>query len=96
MGPVESGFRIRRTYQCRGVRLSAKSCPILDTKLSDGEAPVLECFGIWSTPLLPSLPGPFSNGVVLLVRVSSLAKRELSNHLLALKPFMLNRITSVR
>ena len=34
-------------------------CPGYDTKQFDGEVPaVLELWGIWSTPLLPSLPGP--------------------------------------
>ena len=29
-----------------------------NTKLSEGEAPVLELRGMWNTPSLPSLPGP--------------------------------------
>ena len=34
-------------------------CPGYDTKQSDGEVPaVLELWGMWSTPSLPSLPGP--------------------------------------
>ena len=32
-------------------------CPEYDTKPSDGEAPVLELCGIWSTSLLPLLSG---------------------------------------
>ena len=33
-------------------------CPDYDTKQSDGEVPVmLELWGMWSTPLLPLLPG---------------------------------------
>ena len=40
-------------------------CPGYDTKLSDGEAPVIqELWGMWSTLLLPSLPGPLWPGVV--------------------------------
>ncbi len=38
---------------------------IYDLKQSDGEVPVmLELWGIRSTPLLPSLPGPLWPGVV--------------------------------
>ena len=38
---------------------SPNKCPRYNTRQSDGEAPVmLELWGIWSTPLLPSLPGP--------------------------------------
>ena len=37
----------------------SKRCPWYDTKQSDGEAPVmLEYWRIWSTPSLPSFPGP--------------------------------------
>ena len=40
-------------------------CPCYDTKQSDGEVPaMLELWGIRSTPLLPSLPGPLWPGVV--------------------------------
>ena len=34
-------------------------CPRYDAKQSDGEVTVLlELWGMWSTPLLPSLPSP--------------------------------------
>ena len=40
-------------------------CPGYDTKQSDGEVPVmLELWGMRSTPLLPSLPGPLWPGMV--------------------------------
>ena len=40
-------------------------CPDYDTKQSDDEVTVMvEVWGMWSTPLLPSLPGPFWAGVV--------------------------------
>ena len=40
-------------------------CPGYDIKLSDGEVPVmLEPWGMWSTPSLPSLPGALWTGVV--------------------------------
>ena len=45
-------------------------CPRYDTKQSDVEAPVmLELWGMQSTSLLPSLPGPLWPGVVALDRV---------------------------
>ena len=40
-------------------------CPGYDTKQSDGDVPpVLEIWGMRSTPSLPSLPGPLWPGVV--------------------------------
>ena len=40
-------------------------CPGYDTKQSDGEVPaMLELWGMWSTPSLPLLPGPFWPGMV--------------------------------
>ena len=43
----------------------SKECPGYDTKQCDGEVPVmLEFWGMRSTPLLPSLPGPLWPGVV--------------------------------
>ena len=40
-------------------------CHGYDTKQSDGEVPaVLELWGMWSTPSLPSFPGPLWPGVV--------------------------------
>ena len=48
----------------RGKTLS-NVCPGYDTKQSDGEVPVmLELWGMWSTPLLPLLPGPLWSGMV--------------------------------
>ena len=64
--PVGWGCRIHRLLLCRGVRLPpAKKCPGYDTKQSDGEVPaMLELWGMRSTFLLPSLPGPLWLGVV--------------------------------
>ena len=48
-------------------------CPRYDIKQSDGEVPVmLEFWGMWSTPLLPLLPGPLWPGVVAPDRVLSM------------------------
>ena len=40
-------------------------CPGCDSKQSDGEDPVLELWGMWSTPSLPLLPGPFWSRVII-------------------------------
>ena len=48
---------------------------------------VLELWEIWSTSSLPILPGPLWSGELLSVRIPSIAKIELFNHLLYLKPF---------
>ena len=37
---------------------SPNKCPGCDTKPSDGEAPVLELWGMWSAPSMLLLPGP--------------------------------------
>ena len=48
-------------------------CPWYDIKQSDSEVPVmLELWGMWSTPSLPSLPGPLWPGVVTPGRVLSI------------------------
>ena len=39
-------------------------CPGYDIKWSDGEAPALKIWGMWSTTSLPLLPGPLWPGVV--------------------------------
>ena len=62
--PVGWGCRILQLLLCRGVR-PPNECPGYDTKQSDGEVPVmLELWGMQSTPLLPSLPGPLWPRVV--------------------------------
>ena len=55
-----------------------KKSPGYDTKLSDGETPVmLELWGIQITPSSPLLPGPLWPGVVLFIRVLSMGQIEL-------------------
>ena len=51
------------------VRPPPNKCPRYDIKPSDGEAPGLE---MWSTPLLPLLPGPLWPRAVAPNRVQSL------------------------
>ena len=59
------GCRIHRLLLYRGVRQPTNECSGYDTKQSDGEVPViLELRGMWSTPLLPSLPCPLWPEVV--------------------------------
>ena len=38
--------------------LNTNECPSYDIKQSDDEGPVLELWGMWSTPSLLLLPGP--------------------------------------
>ena len=61
-------------------------CHKYDTKLSNGEAPVLlELWRMWSTPSLTLLLGPHYPGVVATVMVISMDQIELFNHLTVLK-----------
>ena len=46
--------------------------PEYDTKLSDGEAAVLDLWGMWSIPSLPLLPGTLRPEVVVYVWVLSM------------------------
>ena len=63
--PVGWGCVIHWLHLCRGVRFLPNECPGYDTKQSDGEVPVmLEFWGMWSTLLLPLLPGLLWPGVV--------------------------------
>ena len=65
-------------HLCWGVRLPHK-CPGYDTKQSDGEASVmLELWGMWNTPSLPSLPGPLWPGVIAPDKVPSMGQIELN------------------
>ena len=61
-----------------------KKCPVYATKPSDGEVPVLELWGMWSTLSLPLLSGLFWSGMVVSVRVLSMSQIELSNLLLGI------------
>ena len=63
--PVSWGCRIHWLLLCKGVRPPSNECPGYDTKQSHGDVPaMLELWGMWSTPSLPSLPGPLWPGVV--------------------------------
>ena len=76
--PVSWGCRIHRLHLSRGVR-RPNECPGYDTKQSDGEVPVmLEHWGMWSTPSLPSVPGPLWPGVGAPDRVLSMGQIKLN------------------
>ena len=55
--PVGCGCRIHRLHFCKEVRLPNENLGF-DTKHADSDAPILELWGIRSTPLLPLLPRP--------------------------------------
>ena len=66
--------------------------PGYDTKQPDGDAPVLlELWGMWSTPLLPSLPVPLWPGVVAPDRVLSMDQIKLNSTYTELIWLKLNR-----
>ena len=64
--PFTWGYRIHQLHFYRGVRSPPpQECPGYDIKQSDGEVPVmLELWGMQSTPLLSSLPGPLWSGML--------------------------------
>ena len=72
------GYRIHQLLLSRGLK-SPQRVSLYDTKQSDGEAPVmLELWGMWSTPLLPSLPGSIWPGVLAPDRVLSMDRIQLN------------------
>ena len=76
---VSYGCRIQQLHHCRGVRLPQRVSYIYDTKQPDVEFPVMqELWGLWSTPLLPSLSGLLWPGVVAPDRVQSMGQIELN------------------
>ena len=64
--PVGLGCRKYRLLLCRGVRAPLPNeYPEYDTKQFESKVPVLlELYGMWSTHLLPLLPGPLWPGMV--------------------------------
>ena len=72
------GCRIHQLHFSSGVTPCPPcDCPGYDIKLSDGKALALVFWGIWSTPSLPSLPGPLWPRVVVPHRVLSMGQIEL-------------------
>ena len=74
---------------CKGVRHTFTECPVYDTKTFDGETPVLDVRGMWSTPWLTLLTAPLWTGVGVYIRLRSLDQTKQFNNLLELKPFLL-------
>ena len=80
--------KLRQLHRCREVRPLPIEYPGYDTKVSDGDASLLELCGMWSTPSLPLLLDLLGADVVVSsLRVSSMDQIEIYNHLLYLKPF---------
>ena len=52
-------------------------CPRYDSKLSDGEAPVQELWGVWNALSLSLLLGPLWPREIVPVGVTSMGQREL-------------------
>ena len=81
--PISWDCWICQLYLCKGVRLP-NECSKYDTEPSDGEVPVLELWGMWSTPSLSLFPGPLRTRVVVPIRVPSVGHIELLNNFLML------------
>ena len=77
---VDLSCKIYWLHLCRGVRPpSPNKFPEYDTKQSDGEVPVmLELWGMWSTPTLPSHTGLLLPGVLAPDRALSMGQTELN------------------
>ena len=74
-------FNAIKPYQTK----PPNECPVYDTKKSDSKASVmLELLEMWSTPLLPSLPGPLWTGVKAPDKLLSMGQIELK-YILMLK-----------
>ena len=65
--------------------MAPKSAPWIYIKPSDGEAPILNIWGMGSTLSMSLLLGPLWPGVVVLVRIHSKGEIESFNHLLCLQ-----------
>ena len=78
--PFGRGFRIRQLLLWRG------ATPHTPTRILDGEAPVMELWGMWNTPSLPLLPDTLWLGVEIHAWVPSVGQIQIRNHFLNLKP----------
>ena len=74
LSTVDWDFRIHRQHHCRvGTPPPHNECIGYDIKQSEGEVPVmLELYGMWTTPSLLSLPGPFWFGGIAHDKVLSI------------------------
>ena len=77
-GPVMWDCKIHRLHHCRRVRPPTNECCRYDTKLSDGEAPIIpELWGTHSTPSLALIPSSLWPGMVAPDSVPSMGQTEL-------------------
>ena len=91
-GGREGAVEYTDFFSATGKSPSPNECPENYTKQSDDETSViLEFWGMRSTPLCPSIPGPLWLGVVSLDRVLSIIQIEL-NCVLMLNWIVWNRI----
>ena len=73
--PVGWGWRIHRLHLCKEVKKTPTS--VLNMTLNDLIVPeMLELWGMWNDPSLPSLPGPLWYGVVAPDRGLSIGRIE--------------------
>ena len=81
--------RIHRLHFYSGIRPHPhrKEYPRYDTKQYDGEALILEIWGMWSASSLLLLPVALWAGVVVHVRILFMVQIELLNYLQYLKTF---------
>ena len=84
---VHRGCRIHQLHLCREKDLFTNEFPEYDMKPSDGEAPVLELWRIWSTSSLALLPGTPWLSVVVPVRAPSMSQIKLSKDNVTSKSF---------
>ena len=79
MAPAQFAGAVEYTdYLCKEVDLPLlNEYPGYNTKQCDGEAPVLNLWGMWSTLSLPLFSGPLWPGVVAFNRVLPMSQIEL-------------------
>ena len=77
--PSQLGLQNTLTASLQRVKTLQMSVYGYGTKQSDGEAPImLELWGMWCIPLLPSLPGLLLPGVIATDRGPSMGQVELN------------------
>ena len=79
--PVNWSCRICWLHLWRGTRLLQQVSWVWQWTESDGEASVLEIWGMWSTPSFLLLPGPLWARMVVPTRIPFMGQLELFNHL---------------
>ena len=75
--PKRQGLEDTPTSPLQRRKTPLNECPGYKTKQSDGDAPVMDVWGIWITSLLLLLPGKLGPGVEASERVLSMGYIEL-------------------